>query len=435
MRRQLTPEVTRELERRVVLSVLDRKWREHLYEMDYLKEGIGLRAMAQRDPLIEYQREGFDMFAAMLDSLKEESVGFLYNLQVQVVQPGAETADGTADTAGSNGASLAGDSAAGNGSAGGNGAAGGNGSAGVPGSRKRARVRPVAALPTQEAEAARTTSPAAAGTLAPAVAAGQGPVGTLRGRRFPGPDVLRAERGRCIRDRRQACQSRCGDGIEGAGSQRSVPVRLRQEVQDVPRQARRGRLIWHGRGPDAADGVHAVGSTSRPNVVRMASHREDATAGTTVGLSPPRGGVRPRVPGESPPQEGGRPMSGRVVHFEIPYDDAERSAAFYRDTFGWNTMAVPGMAYTMVGTGPAGESGMPAEPGYIGGGLTPRGDVVSSPVITVEVDDIEGSVAAVEAHGGSLVHGREPVGNMGWTAYVRDPEGNVVGLWQTAPQG
>ena len=68
-----------------MLSVLDRKWREHLYEMDYLKEGIGLRAMAQRDPLVEYQREGFDMFAAMLDSLKEESVGFLYNLQVQVV--------------------------------------------------------------------------------------------------------------------------------------------------------------------------------------------------------------------------------------------------------------------------------------------------------------------------------------------------------------
>ena len=73
-----------------MLSVLDRKWREHLYEMDYLKEGIGLRAMAQRDPLVEYQREGFDMFAAMLDSLKEESVGFLYNLQVQVVPAGEQ---------------------------------------------------------------------------------------------------------------------------------------------------------------------------------------------------------------------------------------------------------------------------------------------------------------------------------------------------------
>ncbi|MEV0055192.1 preprotein translocase subunit SecA [Saccharopolyspora shandongensis] len=77
----------RELERRVVLSVLDRKWREHLYEMDYLKEGIGLRAMAQRDPLIEYRREGFDMFGAMLEALKEESVGFLFNVQVEAAEP------------------------------------------------------------------------------------------------------------------------------------------------------------------------------------------------------------------------------------------------------------------------------------------------------------------------------------------------------------
>jgi preprotein translocase subunit SecA len=81
---ELTSEVMRELERRVVLSVLDRKWREHLYEMDYLREGIGLRAMAQRDPLIEYQREGFDMFNAMMDGIKEESVGALFNLQVEV---------------------------------------------------------------------------------------------------------------------------------------------------------------------------------------------------------------------------------------------------------------------------------------------------------------------------------------------------------------
>src|SRR3954452_19517638 len=84
---ELGAEVLRELERRVLLSVLDRKWREHLYEMDYLQEGIGLRAMAQRDPLVEYQREGFDMFAAMMDGIKEESVGFLFNLEVQVEEP------------------------------------------------------------------------------------------------------------------------------------------------------------------------------------------------------------------------------------------------------------------------------------------------------------------------------------------------------------
>ncbi len=89
---ELGSEVMRELERRVVLSVLDRKWREHLYEMDYLQEGIGLRAMAQRDPLVEYQREGFDMFAAMLDAIKEESVGFLFNVEVEVQQPPAPEA-------------------------------------------------------------------------------------------------------------------------------------------------------------------------------------------------------------------------------------------------------------------------------------------------------------------------------------------------------
>jgi preprotein translocase subunit SecA len=83
----LGSEVMREFERRVLLSVLDRKWREHLYEMDYLQEGIGLRAMAQRDPLVEYQREGFDMFGAMMDGIKEESVGFLFNLEVQVEEP------------------------------------------------------------------------------------------------------------------------------------------------------------------------------------------------------------------------------------------------------------------------------------------------------------------------------------------------------------
>ncbi|MEI8056242.1 MAG: preprotein translocase subunit SecA [Actinomycetes bacterium] len=82
--RELGPEVVRELERRVVLSVLDRKWREHLYEMDYLQEGIGLRAMAQKDPLIEYQREGYELFNAMMDSIKEESVGYLFNVEVQV---------------------------------------------------------------------------------------------------------------------------------------------------------------------------------------------------------------------------------------------------------------------------------------------------------------------------------------------------------------
>ncbi|RQN02195.1 preprotein translocase subunit SecA [Aeromicrobium camelliae] len=84
---ELGEKVVRELERRVVLSVLDRKWREHLYEMDYLREGIGLRAYSQRDPLIEYQREGYDLFSAMMDGIAEESVGYLFNVEVQVQAP------------------------------------------------------------------------------------------------------------------------------------------------------------------------------------------------------------------------------------------------------------------------------------------------------------------------------------------------------------
>ncbi|WP_018505456.1 preprotein translocase subunit SecA [Parafrankia discariae] len=86
--------VMRELERRVVLAVLDRKWREHLYEMDYLQEGIGLRAMGQRDPVVEYQREGFDMFQTMMEGIKEESVRLLFNVEVQVA--GRDTEEGTA---------------------------------------------------------------------------------------------------------------------------------------------------------------------------------------------------------------------------------------------------------------------------------------------------------------------------------------------------
>ena len=81
---ELSSAVMRELERKILLSVLDRKWREHLYEMDYLQEGIGLRAMAQRDPLVEYQREGFDLFSAMMDAIKEELVSYLFHAEVQV---------------------------------------------------------------------------------------------------------------------------------------------------------------------------------------------------------------------------------------------------------------------------------------------------------------------------------------------------------------
>ncbi|PFG20328.1 preprotein translocase subunit SecA [Serinibacter salmoneus] len=94
---EITPDLMRQLERRVVLSVMDRKWREHLYEMDYLKEGIGLRAMAQRDPLVEYQREGFQMFQAMNEAIREEVVGYIFHLEVKRPEPAA--ADQASDAA------------------------------------------------------------------------------------------------------------------------------------------------------------------------------------------------------------------------------------------------------------------------------------------------------------------------------------------------
>ena len=75
-------ESMREIERRVMLSVIGERWPEHLYEMEYLKEGIGLRAMAQRDPLVEYQREGYDMYQSMLGAIREETVTYLFNLDL-----------------------------------------------------------------------------------------------------------------------------------------------------------------------------------------------------------------------------------------------------------------------------------------------------------------------------------------------------------------
>lgn len=85
MEEQVSEEGMRQLERRVVLAVLDRKWREHLYEMDYLKDGIGLRGMGQRDPLVEYQREGYQMYNSMVEAIKEESIQLLFHVDIKQV--------------------------------------------------------------------------------------------------------------------------------------------------------------------------------------------------------------------------------------------------------------------------------------------------------------------------------------------------------------
>ena len=125
-------------------------------------------------------------------------------------------------------------------------------------------------------------------------------------------------------------------------------------------------------------------------------------------------------------------MSGRVVHFEVPYDDAERAQSFYADVFGWRIQPMPEMQYTIVSTGPATDQGMPAEPGYIGGGMGQRGELLSKPVITIAVDDVNDALERIRANGGSAIGEPIPVGEMGIAAYFEDSEGNRMGLWQNA---
>ena len=124
-------------------------------------------------------------------------------------------------------------------------------------------------------------------------------------------------------------------------------------------------------------------------------------------------------------------MSGRVVHFEIPYEDGARARSFYGEAFGWDLASWGESDYVLATTGPTEETGA-TEPGFINGGLMEREAPFASPVLVVEVDDIDAALATVERLGGSTVTARQPIGDMGWSAYFKDPEGNLLGLFQTA---
>ena len=208
-------EVMRELERRVLLSVLDRKWREHLYEMDYLREGIYLRAYSQRDPLVEYQREGFEMFATMMDGIKEESVGFLFNLEVSIGGRGRRRDEEELEIEEPMRRVI--------------------GDFPPSGCRRRGRRR------------------RPAGRLRPGRAAQRGARVAGRGVRPQPPDQGQGAPAdppaaepvllRPVRGRRGRGQGQHGDHgrrpVRQGRPQRAVPLRLGQEVQDVPRPARR----------------------------------------------------------------------------------------------------------------------------------------------------------------------------------------------------
>jgi uncharacterized protein len=122
----------------------------------------------------------------------------------------------------------------------------------------------------------------------------------------------------------------------------------------------------------------------------------------------------------------------KVVHFEVPFDDGERATTFYREAFGWQLNSMPQMQYTLVTTTPTDEKGRVAEVGGINGGMLHRQGPITSPIITIGVDDIEESIARIEKLGGKVALGKQAVGTMGFSAYVHDTEGNLIGLWQNA---
>ncbi len=120
----------------------------------------------------------------------------------------------------------------------------------------------------------------------------------------------------------------------------------------------------------------------------------------------------------------------KVVHFEIPADDVERAQKFYKSVFGWNMENFPDMEYIIVRTTEVDENRMPIESGAINGGMMKREEPITSPVITIAVENIDDAMKKVKRMGGEVVREKMEVGDMGLAAYVRDTEGNIIGLWQ-----
>lgn len=120
-----------------------------------------------------------------------------------------------------------------------------------------------------------------------------------------------------------------------------------------------------------------------------------------------------------------------VVHFEIPAKDVKRASAFYSKAFGWNLSQFPGFEYWSVVTTDSDENGTPKTPGSINGGMGKKGVMAPSAVtVTISVSDIDSALKSVSKLGGKAVGKKMPVGDMGWSAYFEDTEGNVIGLWQ-----
>lgn len=122
-------------------------------------------------------------------------------------------------------------------------------------------------------------------------------------------------------------------------------------------------------------------------------------------------------------------VMNQVVHFEIPVDDMEAAKEFY-SIFGWDLIDMPDMGYIGVRTTPVDENHMPKEPGAINGGMMKRTDEVKAPVIAVQVDSVDAYIEKVTSKGGKLIMPKMEIPNMGYYAYIADPQGNVLGLWE-----
>ncbi|OGV90567.1 glyoxalase [Microgenomates group bacterium RIFCSPLOWO2_01_FULL_46_13] len=122
----------------------------------------------------------------------------------------------------------------------------------------------------------------------------------------------------------------------------------------------------------------------------------------------------------------------KVVHFEIPADDVKRAQTFYQTVFGWGINEMPEMNYTIVHTVEVDEKQMPKESGAINGGMLKRQEPITNPVITISVASIDETTKMIETGGGKVIRPKMAVGDMGFAAYFKDSEGNVIGLWENA---
>ena len=121
----------------------------------------------------------------------------------------------------------------------------------------------------------------------------------------------------------------------------------------------------------------------------------------------------------------------KVVHFEIPAEDMARAEQFYKSIFHWKINLIPEFNYAIIHTVETDEKQMPRVPGAINGGMMKRG-LIKNPIITINVKNIDDSLTQIEEAGGKVIAQKQAVGEMGFSAYFEDTEGNILGLWENA---